>query len=205
MGCPIFKGSYSEAIEDSSSAKKKMILLGLDGSGKSSILEFLKTSTHTNISSTVGVNIETLVIDTNEYLMFDIAGKVRSLWSHYYENVDAFIFVIDVNDKTRFGLIREELRKINENDGLKDKVMLVYLNKQDINDGTLQDQDILHLNGVNEVTEIDTIVQKCSVTKGQGVKEGFMKLLKIMKTIEQSKSLKQSNDSEILIKSKIVN
>ena len=117
MGCPIFKGSYSEAIEDSSSAKKKMILLGLDGSGKSSILEFLKTSTHTNISSTVGVNIETLVIDTNEYLMFDIAGKVRSLWSHYYETVDAFIFVIDVNDKTRFGLIRVELRKINENDG----------------------------------------------------------------------------------------
>ena len=68
MGCPIFKGSYSEAIEDSSSAKKKMILLGLDGSGKSSILEFLKTSTHTNISSTVGVNIETLVIDTNDLI-----------------------------------------------------------------------------------------------------------------------------------------
>ena len=48
---------------------------------------------------TIGLNIETIKYNNFTFLIFDVGGKVRSLWSHYYENLDAIIFVIDSTDK----------------------------------------------------------------------------------------------------------
>lgn len=50
-----------------------------------------------------------------EFLVFDIGGKVRSLWSHYFENIDAIIFVIDSTDKERINIVKDELIKLNSN------------------------------------------------------------------------------------------
>jgi GTPase SAR1 family protein len=62
---------------------------------------------------TIGLNIETVKYKDLEFLVFDIGGKVRSLWSHYYENIDAIIFVIDSTDKERVMIVKDELVKLN--------------------------------------------------------------------------------------------
>lgn len=62
---------------------------------------------------TIGLNIETISYKNLEFLVFDVGGKVRSLWSHYYDNLDAVIFVVDSTDKERLWQIKDEFRKLS--------------------------------------------------------------------------------------------
>jgi ADP-ribosylation factor protein 1 len=43
------------------------------------------------------------------FLVFDVGGKVRTLWAHYYESLDALIFVIDSSDKSKLYAVKDEL------------------------------------------------------------------------------------------------
>ena len=100
-------------------------MIGLDGAGKTSVLKFLKMDTRSDTVPTVGLNIETVQYKELNLLVFDVGGKVkifkciniyfqvRSLWSHYYENVNAVIFVIDSTDSERMYTIKEELHRLN--------------------------------------------------------------------------------------------
>lgn len=75
-------------------------MVGLENSGKTSILYYLKNNKFDNVIPTAGLNIENLYYEKQNYIFFDVSGKVRSLWTHYYENLDALIFVIDTNDRS---------------------------------------------------------------------------------------------------------
>ena len=55
------------------------------------------------------MNVETIKYKNLEFLVFDVGGKVRSLWAHYYENLDAIIFVIDSTDRERVWQVKDEL------------------------------------------------------------------------------------------------
>jgi GTPase SAR1 family protein len=62
----------------------------------------------------LGLNVETITYKSNQFLLFDVGGKVRSLWTHYYDSLDALIFVVDGTDKERLYIVKEELAKINK-------------------------------------------------------------------------------------------
>ena len=63
----------------------------------------------------------------NEYLIFDVGGKVRSLWNHYYENLVAVIFVVDSTDKDRTQQVKEELVKLNkELKGIRAAILVLF-------------------------------------------------------------------------------
>ena len=111
MGCLRIRELLHEEEEPSTLLyKKKILLIGLDNSGKTTILNFIKSKTFVQTEPTVGLNIETIIIKNFEFLIFD----VRTLWSHYYENLSAIIFAIDSTDRHRLWEIREELKKINQ-------------------------------------------------------------------------------------------
>ena len=114
MGCPILRPAPQEDETSQPFTKKKVLLIGLDGAGKTTILNRLKHNKFIEVQPTVGLNIETTTIKNIEFLMFDVGGKVRSLWTHYYENLNSLIFVIDSTDKERLWQVREELVKLNE-------------------------------------------------------------------------------------------
>ena len=54
------------------------------------------------------------------------------MWKHYYQNADGLIFVVDSSDKDRIEKAREELKKMLAEEDLKEVVLLVLANKQDI-------------------------------------------------------------------------
>ena len=54
------------------------------------------------------------------------------MWRHYYQNTDALLFVIDSNDRERIDDCRDELRRFLAEDELKDCVVLIMANKQDL-------------------------------------------------------------------------
>ena len=173
MGCPLFKPKL-KALENSR-IKRKILLVGLDGAGKTTTLYQLKLNEFLETVTTIGLNVETIKHKNLELLIFDVGGQARSLWSYYFEDLDALIFVIDTTDFDRIKIVREELLKCTEALKKRNYVLLLYLNKQDV-DKKLDVIDVIELAGINEIEGVDVIVQKCSALKGEGLVEGLEKL-----------------------------
>lgn len=114
----------------------RVVILGLDGSGKTSILNSMKglVTSSTLPIPTIGFNVESLEYENLVITLWDVGGqhKFRNIWKHYYHNVQAVIFVIDSSDRLRFDEAKKELSKIVNEKQLKDVLFLIYANKQDI-------------------------------------------------------------------------
>lgn len=69
--------------------------------------------------------------------MWDVGGqdKIRPLWRHYFSGTQGLIFVIDSNDKDRMEEARTELTRIIQDREMRDALLLVFANKQDVNGG----------------------------------------------------------------------
>ena len=97
-----------------------IIILGLDNSGKSSMINRLKTAEDSSqeISATVGFKQEHFSQSNITFKVFDMSGqsKYRSLWEKYYEGAEAVIFVIDASDSLRFGVVKNEFDMLMENE-----------------------------------------------------------------------------------------
>ncbi|XP_043276796.1 E3 ubiquitin-protein ligase TRIM23-like isoform X2 [Venturia canescens] len=128
----------------------RVVILGLDGAGKTSILSAMRGMTLSGPPiSTIGFNVESLEYKNLMFTLWDVGGqhKFRPLWKHYYHNTQAVIFVVDASDRTRFEEARKELSKIVNERELKDAWFLIYANKQDIADCATAEEltDILAL------------------------------------------------------------
>ena len=174
MGCPLFKPKF-KALQNSS-IKRKILLVGLDGAGKTTTLYRLKLNELIETVTTIGLNVETIKHKNLELLVFDVGGQARTLWSYYFEDLDALIFVIDTTDYERIKIVREELLKCTEALKNRNYVLLLYLNKQD-HEKKLDITEVIELAGINEIEGVDVIVQKCSALKGEGLVEGLEKLV----------------------------
>mmetsp|Transcript_24427 Transcript_24427/g.21617 ORF Transcript_24427/g.21617 Transcript_24427/m.21617 type:complete len:103 (+) Transcript_24427:229-537(+) len=102
--------------------------------------------------------METIKYKNIEMMMFDLGGGARNLWSYYFDNLDALIFVVDSTDVKRIPIVREELLRVTSM--LKDNnyVVLFFFNKQDCND-KMDYIDMMKEVGVNEIEfPIDVII-----------------------------------------------
>ena len=107
-------------------------MVGLDGSGKTTILYKLKLGESVSSIPTIGFNVEEVTYKNITFTMWDVGGqeKIRNMWRYYYENTNAVIFVVDSNDRDRLSTsAREELSHLMNADELKDSTFLIYNNK----------------------------------------------------------------------------
>jgi GTPase SAR1 family protein len=58
--------------------------------------------------------------------------RVRKLWRSYFHTIQGLIFVFDPNDIDRIDSARQELHCLLKNHDLRDAIILVYANKQDL-------------------------------------------------------------------------
>ena len=109
-------------------------MLGLDAAGKTTILFKLKLGEVVTSVPTIGFNVETVEFKNCKFNVWDVGGqdKIRGMWRHYYQNTEGLIYVVDSSDKERLHIAKEELHKMLAEDELKDTVLLVLANKQDI-------------------------------------------------------------------------
>ena len=136
--------------------KKEMriLMVGLDAAGKTTILYKLKlgeivttiptigssllhqlcTGIPTTNSRLSGFNVETVEYKNIQFTVWDVGGqdKIRPLWRHYFQNTQGIIFVVDSNDRDRVVEAREELQRMLNEDELRDALLLVFANKQDL-------------------------------------------------------------------------
>jgi GTPase SAR1 family protein len=86
------------------------------------------------LDSTAGFNVETVEYKNIQFTVWDVGGqdKIRPLWRHYFQNTQGIIFVVDSNDRDRVVEAREELQRMLNEDELRDALLLVFANKQDL-------------------------------------------------------------------------
>ena len=79
------------------------VMIGLDGSGKTTILYRLKYGQYARTIPTIGFNCEKIISKTGSFHLWDIGGqdKTRPLWRSYTRCTDAIIFVVDCSNKER--------------------------------------------------------------------------------------------------------
>lgn len=129
-------GSFIAKALDMLAGKKerRIVLLGLDAAGKTTILYKLNMGEVVHTVPTIGFNVEIVKYKNIEFTCWDIGGqkKIRGLWHHYFDNTDAIIFVIDSNDPARIEEAKEELATVMTHGMMQDAALLVLANKQDL-------------------------------------------------------------------------
>ncbi len=93
----------------------KILMLGLDGAGKTTALYKLKLNETVSTVPTIGFNVETVRPTKNvSFTVWDVGGQemLRNLWKHYFQGCNGLIFIVDSSDTNRIALAKEELEWI---------------------------------------------------------------------------------------------
>ncbi|TYI45589.1 hypothetical protein E1A91_D13G048000v1 [Gossypium mustelinum] len=152
----------------------RIVMVGLDGSGKTTILYKLKLGDLLKTKPTIGFNVETIQYKSICFDVWDIGGesKIRPLWKHYFLNVQAIVFVVDSSDRERIPEARKELHWVLADKELENAAVLVLGNKQDLSDAMssseMADKLCLHSLG-----QRPWYIQKTSACSGYGLYEGL--------------------------------
>jgi len=157
-------------------SKKEMriLMVGLDAAGKTTILYKLKLGEVVTTIPTIGFNVETVEYKNISFTVWDVGGqdKIRPLWRHYYQNTQGIIFVVDSNDKDRSDQAQNELQRMLAEDELKDAVLLVFANKQDL-PNAMKVQEVTEHLGLNKLRNRQWYIQGTAAPTGDGLYEGL--------------------------------
>jgi ADP-ribosylation factor 1/2 len=156
------------------SKEMRILMVGLDAAGKTTILYKLKLGEVVNTIPTIGFNVETVEYKNISFNVWDVGGqdKIRLLWRHYYLNTQGLIFVVDSNDKDRIEENRDELHKMLAEEELKDAVLLVFANKQDL-PGAMSCPEITDKLGLHTIRGRTWFIQAACAMRGDGLFEGL--------------------------------
>ena len=152
----------------------RILMLGLDAAGKTTVLYKLKLGEVVTTIPTVGFNVETVEYKNISFNVWDVGGqdKIRKLWRYYYQNTQGLIFVVDSSDRDRIEDAREELGKILVEDEMRDAVLLVFANKQDL-PNAMPAAELTDKLGLRDMRSRQWYIQSTCATTGDGLYEGL--------------------------------
>ena len=151
-----------------------MLMVGLDAAGKTTILYKFKLGEVVTTIPTIGFNVETVEYKNISFTMWDVGGqdRIRRLWRHYYEGTNGLVYVVDSNDRDRTEDAREELHKMLNEDEMRDAVVLVFANKQDL-PNAMPAAEISEKLGLGDLRNRQWFIQSACATTGDGLYEGI--------------------------------
>ncbi|XP_004548856.1 ADP-ribosylation factor 4 [Maylandia zebra] len=151
----------------------RILMVGLDAAGKTTLLYKLKLGEVVTTIPTIGFNVETVEYKNISFTVWDVGGQtiIRPLWRHYYVNTQGLIFVVDSNDPERIKEASEELHTLLQEDELKGVAVLVFANKQDL-PRAMSVSDIIEALSLKGVSQPWSVQPSCAVS-GTGLVEGL--------------------------------
>ena len=168
--------SFGKKNGDGTDGKdKKILFLGLDNAGKTTLLFKIKDDEFKETVPTVGLNVEQIKYRDMTLTLWDVGGQARKLWKHYYDKVDGIIMVIDSTDIDRMKIVKDELAKILVEPGLENVPLLLLANKQDV-ESAATEAEVAEMLSVSEIERKEIVYHGCSAKTGDGVWEGIAKL-----------------------------
>jgi len=160
----------------------RILMLGLDAAGKTTILYRLQIGEVVSTIPTIGFNVETVRYKNVSFQVWDLGGQssIRPYWRCYYPQTSAIIFVIDSADVDRLSTTRAELLTMLAEDELREVPLLVFCNKQDV-PGALKPEKISEELGLaGSETGRQWSVRGSSAIKGEGLEEGLDWLVNVI-------------------------
>ncbi|KAE8614826.1 hypothetical protein XENTR_v10008323 [Xenopus tropicalis] len=121
----------SPATEQVKYLDRQILVLGLDGAGKSSIIHAISTNTTRSSSApTHGFNSAQIIHQGLRIELLEVGGSqnLRTYWSQYLKNANVIVFVVDSTDNKRLHLARQELHRLLHE--APDLPLMVLANKQ---------------------------------------------------------------------------
>lgn len=157
-----------------SNEEHKIIIVGLDNAGKTTILYQFLMNEVVHTSPTIGSNVEEVVWKNIHFLMWDIGGQetLRSAWSTYYTHAQFVILVVDSTDRERLPIIKAELYQALAHEDLNKSSLLVFANKQDIKNSMTAAEISQQLN-LTSIKEHPWHIQACCALTGEGLYQGL--------------------------------
>lgn len=156
--------------------KAKILFLGLDHAGKTTLLRVLKDDRVAIHFPTLYPTCEELLIGKVRFRTFDLGGHetARRIWRDYFAEVDGIIFIVDGADRTRFPEAREELNQLLREPGLAEVPVVILGNKIDIPTAASEDE-LRNSLGIQAFLGKDRPLEvfMCSVVKKMGYAAAF--------------------------------
>ncbi|CAH8480916.1 unnamed protein product [Dicrocoelium dendriticum] len=149
----------------------RILLLGLDNAGKTTILKQLASEDINQTTPTLGFNIKSVHSQGFKLNVWDIGGlqRIRPYWRNYFENTDVLVYVIDSSDKERLGETGQELAELLTEEKLSGVPVMVFANKQDLPTAESADRISNRLD-LLKIRDRTWQIQSCSALNGQGIK-----------------------------------
>ncbi|CAH3131194.1 ADP-ribosylation factor-like protein 5B [Stylophora pistillata] len=157
-----------------SNEEHKVIIVGLDNAGKTTILYQFLMSEVVHTSPTIGSNVEEVVWKNIHFLMWDIGGQesLRSAWNTYYTNTEFLILVVDSTDRERLAVSKAELYNMLNHEDLRQAGVLIFANKQDIK-GSMSVAEISEQLNLTSIKDHGWHIQACCALTGEGLYQGL--------------------------------
>ncbi|XP_059394177.1 ADP-ribosylation factor 5-like [Carassius carassius] len=152
----------------------KLLMVGLDAAGKTTVLYKLKLGEVVTTIPTIGFNVETVEYKNISFTVWDVGGqtKIRGLWKYYYQYTEGLIFVVDSSDHDRIETAAEELNAMLAEDEMRDAVLLVLANKQDL-PKAMPVHELTDRLGLHALRGRQWFVQDTCAVQGSGLYEGL--------------------------------
>ena len=152
----------------------RLLLLGLVGAGKTTILYKLKLGEIVSSFPLFGMEVETVKYKNTTFTSWDVGGggRNRLRWKPYYSGTQALIFVVDSSDRERIEYANEELQRLLNEDDLKDAALLVFANKQDLS-GAMSSTEVAEKIDLVIVNDREWGIQGACAMTGDGLYEGL--------------------------------
>ncbi|XP_051531828.1 ADP-ribosylation factor 5-like isoform X2 [Myxocyprinus asiaticus] len=152
----------------------RLLMVGLDAAGKTTVLYKLKLGEVVTTIPTIGFNVETVNYKNISFTVWDVGGQnlIRGLWRHYYHNTQGLIFVVDSSDHDRIETAAEELNMMLQEDEMRDTVVLVLANKQDL-PKAMPVHELTEKLGLHALKSRQWYVQATCAVQGSGLYEGL--------------------------------
>ena len=176
-----------------------IVMLGLDNSGKTSLMYKAKLKELIKAHPTMAFNVECVNATKKlKFKIWDIGGREsnRPLWRAYVRKTEGVVFVVDSADSSRFEEARHELFNLlnSESAQLSQVPILVVANKQDCVGASSPDMmaNELNLSALNDRHLWH--VEPSSIYIGEGFTEGLKILGKMIAQCRGEHHVKESNE-----------
>lgn len=181
------KRSIFASIFGAASTEIRLIMVGLDASGKTVIYNKIIGIETPNTTSTIGFNVDKVrfggTASSDVISLWDMGGlaALRRKWKEYYSGVDGVVFVVDCSKSERIAEAKAELSVLLQVPELAHSPLLIFANKQDC-EGALSVEGLQkELHETLKGHSRRWCIQGTVAATGDGVRDGLQWIYNVLK------------------------